>query len=189
VPFEPPAWLLNRLAVRAFNAVYYALPASSEHPKQLSYDQFFFPLDRVHNWNRLYGARGFVQYQCVLPSGVARDATREVFSTVHRSSERPFLFVLKDFGDVVSPGLLSFPIAGTTLAMDFPVRSAGTLELLDRLDTIVGAANGRVYPAKDARMSGDAFRAFFPAWEQLAAHRDPKFSSSFWRRVTRGAGV
>jgi hypothetical protein len=91
--------------------------------------------------------------------------------------------VLKRFGTARSPGLLSFPRAGITLAVDFALRGPRTWALLDDLDAVVRDAGGAVYPAKDARMSPESFRAFFPGLERFTAHRDPKFSSSFWRRV------
>jgi hypothetical protein len=102
---------------------------------------------------------------------------------VSRSSEIPTLAVLKRFGTVASPGLLSFPRPGITLAVDFPFRGQSTLALLEQLDHIVCQSGGAVYPAKDARMSPESFRAYFPQWETLARSMDPKFSSSFWRRV------
>jgi hypothetical protein len=107
-----------------------------------------------------------------------------VLDQVARSREVPSLAVLKRFGTLKSPGMMSFPRPGVTLAIDFANRGPGTLELLQRLDAMVGEANGAVYPAKDARMSPESFRRFFPAWQEFASHVDPKFSSSFWRRVT-----
>ena len=92
--------------------------------------------------------------------------------------------MLKVFGDLPSPGLLSFPRPGATLALDFPNQGQRTFDLLDRLDAITMAAEGALYPAKDARMSGDTFRRSFPNWQQLEPFIDPRFSSSFWRRVT-----
>lgn len=119
----------------------------------------------------------------MIPSA-AEPVIATVLEEVAQSKEVPSLAVLKRFGTLKSPGLMSFPRAGVTLAIDFANRGPGTLELLQRLDTIVGDANGAVYPAKDARMSPESFRRFFPAWQQFASHVDPKFSSSFWRRVT-----
>ena len=95
--------------------------------------------------------------------------------------------MLKQFGDQSAPGLLSFARPGITLALDFPLHGATTLRLLDALDRVVADAGGAVYPAKDARMAGADFRRFFPAWESMHAHIDPRFSSSFWRRVTEDA--
>ena len=103
---------------------------------------------------------------------------------VSGSKEAPSLAVLKRFGALKSPGMLSFPRPGITLAIDFANRGPSTLALLERLDEIVREAGGSVYPAKDARMSAASFRRFFPGWESFVPHIDPKFSSSFWRRVT-----
>lgn len=93
--------------------------------------------------------------------------------------------MLKTFGDLPSPGLLSFPCEGTTLALDFPNRGQRTQALLDRLDELTLGAGGRVYPAKDGRMAGPRFRAYYPQWREFARSVDPGFSSSFWRRVSR----
>jgi FAD/FMN-containing dehydrogenase len=181
LPFAPRRSLLSRPAMRAFNGVYYRAQLRRTERRTVAYDPFFFPLDAVGNWNRLYGPPGLVQYQCVVPDPVVRTLLQEVT----RSSEGCYLAVLKKFGDVPSPGLLSFPRAGVTLALDFAFRGRPTFDLLERLDTIVAEAGGAVYPAKDVRMSGPNFRRFFPEWEAFATQVDPKFSSSFWRRVTR----
>jgi hypothetical protein len=108
---------------------------------------------------------------------------REIFERMTGSGEAASLAVLKRFGDVPSPGLLSFPRPGLTLAVDFAFRGGRTLALLEELDQVVRDAGGAVYPAKDARMSPESFRRFFPQWERFAIHIDPRFSSSFWRRV------
>jgi hypothetical protein len=108
--------------------------------------------------------------------------------TISSSGEGTFLAVLKNFGQVESPGMLSFPRPGVTLALDFANRGERTLRLLDELDGIVMGSGGAVYPAKDARMSPAMFRASFPGWREFDAYRDPKFSSSFWRRVTASEG-
>ena len=106
-----------------------------------------------------------------------------MLEVVARGGDGSFLAVLKQFGDLPSPGMLSFPRPGTTLALDFPNQGERTLRLLDKLDDIVAAAGGAVYPAKDARMNGQRFRQYFPAWEAFSHFIDPRFSSSFWRRV------
>jgi FAD/FMN-containing dehydrogenase len=177
-----PAGLLNRVTLSAFNAVYYRRQLATTVRMTLPYQRFFFPLDGVGNWNRLYGRSGFLQYQCVVP-----DETGEIvialLERMARSREVPALAVFKRFGALPSPGLLSFPRPGLTLAVDFPFRGLPTLALLEELDAIVREAGGAVYPAKDARMSPASFRAFFPRWERFAAQVDPRFSSSFWRRV------
>ena len=152
--------------------------------KVIPYDPFFYPLDTIKNWNRMYGTRGFLQYQCVVPFDNDNAAIKEVFTRITRSGEGSFLVVLKTFGALPSPGMLSFPKPGVTLALDFPIHGARTLRLLDELDGVVRASGGAVYPAKDARMSAESFQAFYPQWRDFAHFIDPQFSSSFWRRVT-----
>ena len=179
VPFYFPSWTLNRYTVAAFNTLYFAIN-KKHHGKHIKhYEPFFFPLDNIGNWNRIYGRRGFVQYQCVLPPDADH---RSFLETVSNSGFGSFLSVLKTFGDIPSEGLLSFPMPGITIALDFPVNRQ-LLSFLDELDTFVMAASGRVYIAKDARMSPEAFHAFYPQIEQFQSYLDPKFSSSFWRRV------
>jgi FAD/FMN-containing dehydrogenase len=183
VPFDLPSAFINRATVTAFNKLYYHAQLRTTQKRTTLYAPFFFPLDGIRAWNRLYGRRGFLQYQCVI-SGDAENAIAEVLHQVAESSEAPSLAVLKRFGSIPSPGLLSFPRPGITLAIDFAMRGATTLKLLERLDHIVAEAGGAVYPAKDARMSAANFQRFFPGWESFASQIDPKFSSSFWRRVT-----
>ena len=184
VPFDLPSQVLNTFTVKTFNALYYRSQVSSEVHKVVHYDPFFYPLDSIKDWNRLYGRRGFLQYQCVVPFAAGSNAMREILERIRRSGQGSFLTVLKQFGDVPSPGLLSFPRPGLTLALDFAYHGKETLQLLDDLDTIVRGSGGAVYPAKDARMSAQSFQAYFPRWREFAQYIDPKFSSSFWRRVT-----
>lgn len=184
LPLNPPLALLNRPMMSAFNALYYWGQLRDRVSRTVAYEPFFFPLDAVSGWNRLYGPKGLVQYQCVVPDEPERRHIRDVLAEVRRSHEACYLAVLKVFGSIPSAGLLSFPRPGVTLAMDLAYRGEPTLRLLERLDAIVAAAGGAVYPAKDARMSGASFRRFFPQWESFAEHVDPRFSSSFWRRVT-----
>jgi L-gulonolactone oxidase len=148
------------------------------------FDPVLYPLDSIGHWNRLYGKRGFYQYQCVVPAEIARGSVRELMTRIAGSGESAFLAVLKVFGDKPAAGLLSFPMEGATLALDLPNRGASTLALMNALDAIVRAAGGRLYPAKDGRMSGNDFRRGFPRWEEFREHVDPAFSSSFWRRVS-----
>ncbi len=178
VPFDAPDALLSAPLIRAFNAVYRHWPRGGT--KRLSTWKFLHPLDAVGNWNRLYGSRGLLQHQSVVPGP---EAVQELLATAADSGQGSFLTVLKTFSDVPSPGLLSFPRPGWTLALDFPGRGAPTFALLEKLDGVVRAHGGRVYPAKDARMSVDTFRAGYPEWRAFAAHVDARFSSGFWRRV------
>ena len=182
VPVELPGTLVSNTVVRTFNAWYYHRPRPRF--RHVHYDTFFYPLDRIQNWNRIYGPRGFLQYQCVVGLENGREAVHELLSRIATAGGGSFLAVLKVFGRIRSPGLLSFPRPGITLALDFPNRGSPTMHLLDRLDEIVRDSRGAVYPAKDARMSAASFQHYFPNWRSFCEYRDPGFSSSFWRRVT-----
>jgi len=183
---EPPVPLVNRATLRVFNAFQYRRHFRRRRRKIVHYGAFFHPLDAVGQWNRVYGPRGFLQYQCVLPHGPGRSALNEILRQVTDSDSGSFLAILKVFGDTPSPGLLSFPRPGITLALDFPIRGRRTFDLLNRLDAVVRHAGGALYPAKDARMSGEDFRRTFKEWRTVQELKDPRFSSSFWRRVTEG---
>jgi FAD/FMN-containing dehydrogenase len=184
-PLTPPVSPVTGLSVRLFNQLYFNRPGSQQQHALWHYKPFLYPLDSLLDWNRLYGPRGFFQYQCVLPPAEAAAALPEMLRLIGRSGQGSFLVVLKQFGNLPSLGLLSFPRPGVTLALDFPNRGEPTLQLLETLDTITRTAGGAVYPAKDARMSALSFQQYFPAWQQFEDYIDPKFSSSFWRRVTR----
>ena len=184
MPFTPPFSLVNGLTLRTFNTLYYWRQPARRLRLVSHYQGFFYPLDGIRHWNRMYGPRGFLQHQCVLPPATARDAVAELLGEIARSGRGSFLAVLKEFGTLPSPGMLSFPRPGTTLALDFPNDDVEVFKLLDRLDRVVDTAGGAIYPAKDARMSAQTFRNGFPRWQEFAAHIDPLFSSGFWRRVT-----
>lgn len=183
VPFTPPISLINNVSLRAFNEAYWRSHPPTRTLVRSEYDPFFYPLDKLLNWNRIYGRQGFQQYQCVIPDANAASAMPELLKAIADSGQGSFLAVLKRCGDITSPGLLSFPMPGASLALDFPNRH-GLTPLLQRLDTIVRNAQGRLYPAKDAHMSGRDFRAAYPQWEQLERLRDPSLLSRFWKRVT-----
>ena len=164
VPINMPGALLNTWTVKAFNtAIYHIGSGPKSVQKVIPYEPFFYPLDTIKDWNRMYGTRGFLQYQCVVPFDNDNAAIKEVFTRITRSGEGSFLVVLKTFGALPSPGMLSFPKPGVTLALDFPFHGARTLRLLEDLDGVVRASGGAVYPAKDARMSAESFQAFYPA--------------------------
>lgn len=184
LPADAPPGLLRAGAVRAFNAAYYARAPRRPTRRRLHFAPFFYPLDALGAWNRAYGRRGFYQYQCVVPHRDSHEAVRALLGRVAAAGAGSFLAVLKVFGDVPSPGLMSFPRPGVTLALDVPNAGEETLRLLRSLDDLVAEAGGRVYPAKDAAMTPQAFQRFFPEWEEFARHADPAFASSFWRRVT-----
>lgn len=184
VPVDLPGWTLNTASVSAFNFLYYNKQLQRNVHKRVSYEPFFYPLDSVLHWNRIYGKRGFLQFQCVVPSDPEQRAIRTILKTIVDSKNASFLAVLKEFGDISSPGLLSFPRKGVTLCLDFALAGQSTLDLFRRLDDMVADFDGAIYPAKDATMSAKNFQRYFPRWRELNEFIDERFSSSFWRRVT-----
>ena len=184
LPFDMPAFALNRKTVGAFNTVYYHKQLGKERSSPVDYDPFFYPLDGILQWNRLYGKDGLLQFQCVLPWESNPFGMIEVLKAITASGLASFLAVIKVFGDIASPGMMSFPMPGITLALDFPIRREVSFDLLDRLADITAEVGGRMYPAKDACMSAAHFQHFYPQWQQFSAYIDPAFSSSFWERVT-----
>lgn len=183
MPIDPPLSLVNGLSLRAFNALYYNRLLHERTFSTVHYNPFFYPLDFVHDWNRMYGPKGFLQYQCVVPNETSYDAIREILQRIASANSGSFLVVLKVFGNVPSRGMLSFPRPGATLALDFPYQGNKTMALFDQLDDVVVQAGGAIYPAKDAHMKGEHFRLFYPQHEAFRQFKDPGISSSFWRRV------
>ncbi|HEX8694941.1 MAG TPA: FAD-binding oxidoreductase [Longimicrobium sp.] len=184
VPLDAPSFALNRFTVGAFNRLYHALHRDRAGVL-VPLEKFFYPLDGVRGWNRLYGRRGFVQHQSVVPPDRA-DALARLLERVAKAGRASFLAVLKRFGPA-NQGLLSFPRDGYTLALDFPV-APGLAELLRDLDRIVLDAGGRVYLAKDAALDRAAFAAMYPDAERFRAVKacvdpDGVLSSSLARRV------
>jgi FAD/FMN-containing dehydrogenase len=184
IPITPPFSLFNRATTRVINVLYGRdLRDSRAVRRRMPYEKVFYPLDAIGDWSRLYGRRGFFQYQCAIPVPAAEAAVSELLECIAAAGEYPVLAVLKTFGDVPSPGILSFPCEGTTIALDLPNRGADTLALLERLDSITVGAGGRIYPAKDGRMSAERFQRYYPQWPEFVSSADPGFSSSFHRRV------
>lgn len=179
VPFTPPVPLVNGLTMRLFNAVYRRAQRCGTVPAA----RFFWPLDGVGGWNRLYGPRGLHQHQSVVPHEAAARTLPLLLRTAQDAGQASFLTVLKRFGDAAAPGPLSFPRPGHTLTLDFAHRGPATLALLDRLDAIVLDAGGRTNAYKDARMSADTFQRGHPRWREVEALRDPAITSDFWRRT------
>lgn len=185
LPFDLPRFATGRTAIAAFNGLYFAAHARGEADNALvSVWPFMHPLDGIDDINRIYGRDGFLQYQFVAPRGIDRTLVPEILKSVADAGWRVFLPILKQFGPVSSPGILSFPLPGTSVAMDFPWQGESLLRFLDELDARVAAAGGRVYIAKDARMSPASFRRFYPRWEEVEQLRDPALCSHFWQRVT-----
>ena len=183
VPITPPLSLINPLSLKAFNTLYFHRQRGDRVRDIQHYRPFFYPLDALLEWNRIYGPKGFYQYQCAIPPDDAVKVTRQLLHTIAASGMGSFLAVLKQFGSVPSRGLLSFPMEGTTLALDFPNQGERLHQLFDALDQIVLQSGGRLYPAKDGRMSAKVFQAGYPNWQDFKAFVDPRMSSGMWRRV------
>ncbi|MFM6928165.1 MAG: FAD-binding protein [Bdellovibrio sp.] len=184
IPFFFPEFTLNSLSIRAFNELYFHKNIQKHKNNVVHYEPFFYPLDAIHHWNRIYGKRGFLQYQFVVPyKNDSGQAVEEIFKLLNKSQMGSFLAVLKTFGVKQSEGMLSFPKEGVTLALDFANHGEKLLKVLEECDSIVRSCQGAVYPAKDARMSKESFAAFYPRLNEFENYIDPKFSSSFWRRV------
>jgi len=184
-PIEPPFSLINKITLKLFNEFYYQSHKYKKRHDNIEYDPFFYPLDGIHHWNKIYGPKGFQQYQCVIPTTNAVVAIKNILTIISASKSGSFLAVLKRCGNVPSPGLLSFPLPGISLAIDFSQSSYITEFLFPLLDRIVTDNGGRLYPAKDAHMSAKDFQSYYPEWKTLESLRDPGIKSYFWERVTR----
>jgi L-gulonolactone oxidase len=182
-PLDAPGFAINPLTLALFNRAYRAAQLAPPRRRLTPYAGVFHPLDAVQDWNRLYGPRGFYQYQCVVPRAAGRDALAALLGIVGASGQGSPLVVLKTFGSVPSPGLMSFPRPGYTLALDFANRGEPTLALMARLDQVVRAAGGALYPAKDGRMPRDMFEDAYPHLPRLLAARDPACGSDFLQRM------
>ena len=183
VPLQPPVNLLNRLTLSAFNALYYGRAPKQETRSLVGWRGYFHPLDAIGHWNRLYGPKGLYQHQSVFPAGNARETVLKLMECARAHGHASFLTVLKRFGSIPQPGLLSFARPGFTLTLDFANQGAATLKMLEALDEIVLAAGGALNPYKDARMSAQMFEASFLDWKRLEQLRDPKLVSDFWKRT------
>ena len=181
----PPFSLVNTISLRAFNTLYYHRQLEKNVSTTVEYDSFFYPLDRLKHWNRMYGPAGFQQFQCVVPQQDAGEVIRSIIQYISRSGTGSFLAVLKQCGDMPSTGLLSFPLHGLSLALDFPQRESVNERLFAKLDALVHEAGGRLYAAKDAHMSAEHFKQAYPDWVKVEALRDKKIMSRFWKRVTQ----
>ena len=183
MPIVPPVSLVNRLTLRPFNTAYYNLKKWQAGRTITHYEPFFYPLDNLLEWNRMYGPRGFFQYQSVVPREVGQPAVQAMLKEIARSGDGSFLAVHKTFGNRQPVGMLSFPQPGVTLALDFPNHGERTHKLFERLDAIVREAKGRIYPAKDARMPKELFAAGYPRLPEFIKYRDPRISSGLSRRL------
>lgn len=185
-PITPPISLVNGLSVRALNQAYWMAHADKDNLRQ-HYKTFFFPLDGIENWNRMYGKRGFFQYQCLLPNDLAQEGLERLLGICRKLGEGSFLAVLKTFGPQGSPATMSFAREGVSFAMDFANKGAKTLAMMESFDRIVSELGGALYPAKDGRMSEQMFKRSFPAWESWWAQRDPALIGSLFLKRAMGA--
>ena len=186
VPFDLPASLLNRWTIGAFNAAYYRRVPQAGRARARPFREFLYPLDSIHDWNRIYGRRGFYQFQAVVPDTAAPAALRQMLDMISSAGRASFLAVLKTLGRP-GRGLLSFPLRGHTLALDFP-RVAGIEALLERLAAVAVEHGGRVYLAKDALLTPAQFRVMYrdlPRFEAVLERVDPRgvFISDQARRL------
>lgn len=175
VPCMAPSILLSRPAVRLFNAFYYGKHGRKTRRRLVNPHAFFYPLDAIGRWNRLYGRQGFTQHQCVLPHADDHGPARRLLERVTEQPVGAYLGVMKDFGDE-GRGTLSFPRRGISLALDIPVRPGRTEAVIDRLNEQVIAEGGRIYLAKDALTRGDQFRRMEPRlepWQRVRKQWDP----------------
>jgi len=171
IPVDAPAWLLNPAFMRIFNWLYHAGHGAARRRRIVSFEKFFYPLDAVGDWNRLYGRRGFVQYQCVIPRAAGPAAVAHVLERLATAGAASFLAVIKDCGPA-GDAYLSFPLEGTTLALDLPYRGDATGALVHALDALVLEAGGRVYLAKDALTRAEDFARMMPRLHEWKAVRD-----------------
>jgi FAD/FMN-containing dehydrogenase len=186
VPFNFPSFTLNNLTVKAFNWLYYLKTFKRVSKQKVGIDTFFYPLDAIHNWNRIYGKGGFTQYQCIFPKKHSFEGLDEILEEISKSGKGSFLAVLKLYGKE-NDNYLSFPMEGYSLALDFKLEP-GLFELLDRLDEIVKQYQGRIYLAKDVRVSKDVFESGYPKIELFRTIRkkykmNEKFNSLQSRRL------
>lgn len=187
VPIELPSWSLNPLTVSAFNALYYG-----KHPKRVSslvdIDTFFYPLDSVLKWNRIYGKPGMAQYQFLIPPKHGFDGIQKVLEAIAKTGQASFLSVLKKFGESPQKAPLSFPMPGYFIALDFPIGNGSILKEMDKWDELVLKYEGRLYLAKDSRMRQSTFEAMYPRlneWKAIKKKYDPEnvFTSDQARRL------
>ena len=186
IPFNFPSFALNNWSVRAFNWLYYGKAKEGVSKQRVDIDTFFYPLDAIGHWNRIYGRNGFTQYQFILPKETSYEGLEEILTAISKSGKGSFLAVLKLYGKA-NDNWLSFPIEGYSLALDFKMEK-GLFKLLDQLDKIVVKHKGRIYLTKDVRVSKETFEQGYPHIEKFRQYRkenkmDRKFQSLQSKRV------
>ena len=183
IPFVGPSFLVNQVTVKLLNFFYFHKELAKYSSKTTTYEKFLYQLDKIGKWNRLLGSQGFQHYQFAIPQkNVAH--IPYIIKIVRQSKAISFQAVMKRFGMKQSPGLLSFPMPGISLSMDFLNQGVKTIKLFKELNQIVSELEGKVYLAKNSVLDRAAFKKFYPSWEEFLKYKDPIFSSSFWRRIT-----
>ena len=183
IKFSPPLSLVNKYSYRPLNIAYYYKQKIGPSKKTIHYESFLYPLDNLLDWNKLYGPNGFFQYQCLVPPENGLHSLKTILDSVRSSGVSSFLNVLKIFGSQSSVGMLGFPGAGVTIAIDFPNQGKRTALLFESLDKIVSESGGKLYAAKDARMPPDIFKSGYPKSDEFLTYRDPGLSSGFSQRI------
>ena len=188
ITFNFPSFALNNWSVRVFNWIYYGKAKNSLSKQIVDINSFFYPLDTIGHWNRIYGKNGFTQYQFILPKETSYEGLAEILSMISKSGKGSFLAVLKLYGKA-NDNWLSFPLEGYSLALDFKIEK-GLFDLLDELDAIVVKCKGRIYLAKDARVSKEAFEQGYPKIEKFRQYRiDNKMNTTFQSRQSKRVGI
>ena len=188
IPFNFPSFALNNWSVRVFNWLYYAKAKEGVSKQRVDIDTFFYPLDAIGHWNRIYGKNGFTQYQFILPKEWSYEGLEEILTAISQSGKGSFLAVLKLYGKA-NDNYLSFPIEGYSLALDFKIEK-GLFELLDKLDEIVVKHNGRIYLTKDVRVSKETFEKGYPQIETFRQFRkENKMNSKFQSLQSKRVGI
>jgi FAD/FMN-containing dehydrogenase len=183
VPIDAPKWFLNSMLVKRFNDFYFYWNGKKKGKFLSHFEPFFYPLDVSPNWNRLYGKEGFFQFQCVLPFTNNNEALKTMLNFLKQSEFSSYLVVLKEFGDILSPGMMSFPRAGMTLCLDFPNTGKNMHDFIRSLNALAIDFGGALYPAKDALMTKKEFLFSYPKIEEFKKYIDLAFTSDFWQRV------
>ncbi len=188
IPFNFPSFALNNWSVRAFNWLYYGKAKDGVSKQRVDIDTFFYPLDAIGHWNRIYGKNGFTQYQFILPKETSYEGLKEILTAISDSGKGSFLAVLKLYGKA-NDNYLSFPIEGYSLALDFKIEK-GLFELLDKLDEIVVKYEGRIYLTKDVRVTKETFEKGYPQIETFREYRkENKMGTKFQSLQSKRVGI
>ena len=182
-PFTPPFSIVNKYSLSIFNPIYFLLKSFFSGVRNMHYRKFLHPLDNILNWNRMYGPKGFYQFQCIIPRERSREAIDEILNLISRSKTGSFLAVLKTFSNFKPIGLLSFAEPGVTLALDFPNQGEKTKLLFYQLEEIVKNSNGKIYLAKDMLMTREFFQSSYSDSQNIKKYMDPNISSQMSRRL------